>query len=166
MVHWSISNGSKVADGLYIKRVLLAVEDFLFFSLYSFSCIEKQVMTLKQLWLLSCLALFWFAWNELRASCSAPILHSSYQCHLHPTPPVTLERVLQHRTWYWMCLHPSTGCKYCSEPCSVSCWVYLASNHRWIHVCDDCVDELLRLTGFDICQYPHRSPYSNAQVRQ
>jgi hypothetical protein len=29
-------------------------DDFLFFSLYSFSCIAKQVMTLKQLWLLFC----------------------------------------------------------------------------------------------------------------
>jgi len=48
-------NGSKVADGLYIKRVLLALEDFHFFSLYMFPCIAKQVMTLKQLRLLSCL---------------------------------------------------------------------------------------------------------------
>jgi hypothetical protein len=48
MVHWSMRNGSRVADELYIKRVLLALEDFLFFSLYTFSCIAKQVMTLKQ----------------------------------------------------------------------------------------------------------------------
>jgi hypothetical protein len=46
-------NGSKVADKLYIKRVLLASGDFLFFSLYSFSCIAKQVTTLKQLRFLS-----------------------------------------------------------------------------------------------------------------
>jgi len=31
-----------VVDELYIKRVLIALEDFLFFSLYSFSCIAKQ----------------------------------------------------------------------------------------------------------------------------
>jgi hypothetical protein len=55
MVHRSMGNGSRVADGLYIKRVLLALEDFLFFSLYTFSCIAKQVTTLKQLRLLSCL---------------------------------------------------------------------------------------------------------------
>ena len=55
MVHRSMRNGSMVVDGLYIKRVLLALEDFLFFSLYSFSCISKQVTTLKQLRLLSCL---------------------------------------------------------------------------------------------------------------
>jgi len=55
MVHRSMRNGSRVADELYIKRVLLALEDFLFFSLYSFSCIAKQVTTLKQLRLLSCL---------------------------------------------------------------------------------------------------------------
>jgi hypothetical protein len=46
---------SSVADELYIQRVLLALEDFLFFSLYSFSCIAKHVTTLKQLRLLSCL---------------------------------------------------------------------------------------------------------------
>jgi len=55
MVHRSMRNGSRVADGLYIKRVLLALEDFFFFSLYSFCCIAKQVTTLKQLRLLSCL---------------------------------------------------------------------------------------------------------------
>jgi len=52
MIHWSMENGSRVADKLYIKRVLLALEDFLFFSLYSFSCIAKHVMTLKQFRLL------------------------------------------------------------------------------------------------------------------
>jgi hypothetical protein len=54
MVHQSMRNDSRVTDGLYIKRVLLALEDFLFFSLYSFSCIAKQVTTMKQLRLLSC----------------------------------------------------------------------------------------------------------------
>jgi hypothetical protein len=44
----------RVADELYIKRVLLALEEFLLFSLYSFSCIAKQVTALKQLRLLSC----------------------------------------------------------------------------------------------------------------
>jgi hypothetical protein len=53
MVHQCMRNGSQVADKLYIKRVLLALEDFLFFSLYSFSCIAKQVTTLKQLRYLS-----------------------------------------------------------------------------------------------------------------
>jgi hypothetical protein len=48
-------NDSRVVDELYIKRMLLALEDFPFFSLYSFSCIAKQVTTLKQLRLLSCL---------------------------------------------------------------------------------------------------------------
>jgi hypothetical protein len=60
----------------------------------------------------------------------------------------------------------SKGCKYCSEPCSVSCWVYLAPNLHWIHLCDDCVDNLQRLTGFDLCQYPYRWSYSNSQARQ
>jgi hypothetical protein len=55
MVHQRMKNDSRVAAELYIKRVLLALEDSLFFSLYAFSCIAKQVMTLKQLQLLSCL---------------------------------------------------------------------------------------------------------------
>ena len=55
MVHRSMRNGSRVADELYIKRVLTVLEDFLFFSLYSFSCIAKQVTTLKQLRFWSCL---------------------------------------------------------------------------------------------------------------
>jgi len=80
ILHRSMRNGSRVADELYIKRVSMALEDFLFFSLYSFSCIAKQVTTLKQLRLLSCLVL------------------SCFQYHLRLTPLVTLERVLQYRT--------------------------------------------------------------------
>jgi len=85
MVHRGMRNGSRVADELYIKRVLMVLEDFLFFSLYLFSCIAEQVTTLKQLRLLSCLVLL-------------SVLHYCYQYHLRLTPPVTLERVLQHRT--------------------------------------------------------------------
>jgi hypothetical protein len=55
MVHRSMRNGSKVADELYIERVLLVFEDFLFFSLDSFSCIAKQGTTLKQFRFLSSL---------------------------------------------------------------------------------------------------------------
>jgi len=47
MVHRSMRDGSREADELYIKRVLLALENFLFFSLYSFSCIAKQATALK-----------------------------------------------------------------------------------------------------------------------
>jgi hypothetical protein len=54
MVHRSIRNDSREADDLYIKIVFLELEDFLFFSLYSFSCIANQVTTLKQLGLRSC----------------------------------------------------------------------------------------------------------------
>jgi len=66
MVHRSMRNDSRVADELYMKRVLLVLEDFLFFSLYSFSCIAKQVTTLKQFRLLSCLDSLG---NEHGASC-------------------------------------------------------------------------------------------------
>jgi len=47
MVHRSMRNGSRVADGLYIKRVVLALEDFLFFSVYSFSCLASNSTTLE-----------------------------------------------------------------------------------------------------------------------
>jgi len=49
MVHQSMGNSSRVADELYIKGVLAVWDGFLFISLYSFSCIVKQVTTLKQL---------------------------------------------------------------------------------------------------------------------
>jgi hypothetical protein len=55
MLRQYISHDSRVADELYINRMLLALEDFLFFSLHSFTCIAKQFTTLKQLQLLSCL---------------------------------------------------------------------------------------------------------------
>ena len=37
----------EMADELYIKRVLMVLEDFLFFSLYSFSCIASNSTTWK-----------------------------------------------------------------------------------------------------------------------
>jgi len=43
MVHRNMRNDSRVVDEVYIKRGRLVLEDFLFFSLYSFSCIAKQV---------------------------------------------------------------------------------------------------------------------------
>ena len=49
MVHRSMKNGSRVADELYIKRVLMVLEGFLFFSLYSFSCIASNSPTLKHI---------------------------------------------------------------------------------------------------------------------
>jgi hypothetical protein len=41
-------------SGTYIKRSCFVLEDFLFISLYWFSWIAKQVMTLKQLQFVSC----------------------------------------------------------------------------------------------------------------
>jgi hypothetical protein len=55
MVHRSLRIDSRLADELYVKRVLLVLEDFLFFSLYLFYCIAKQFMTLKHCRLCSCL---------------------------------------------------------------------------------------------------------------
>ena len=47
IAHQKIRIGLIVADQLYLKILLLALEDFLFFSLNSLSCIAKQVTTLK-----------------------------------------------------------------------------------------------------------------------
>jgi len=49
MVHRGMRNCSMVVDKLYIKKGCCMLDDFLFFSLYKFSCIAKQVTTLKQL---------------------------------------------------------------------------------------------------------------------
>jgi hypothetical protein len=40
-------NDLRVADGMYIKRGLLNLEDFFLFWLYSFNCIGKQEISLK-----------------------------------------------------------------------------------------------------------------------
>jgi len=85
MVHRSMKNGSRVADELNIKRVLIALEDFLFFSLYSFSCIANNTPTLE-IYLDSC--------PSIRTS--SLVRQPSH--HLRPTPPVTLERVIHIRT--------------------------------------------------------------------
>jgi hypothetical protein len=55
MAHLNMRNGLRMAVQLYIQRVLSLLEDFLFFSHYSFSCIAMQVTTLKRLRLLSSL---------------------------------------------------------------------------------------------------------------
>jgi len=112
--------------------------------------------------------LSWFHWwYELWAFFALfSTTYCCYQYHLHPTPPVPLERVFTYRIWYRICLHPSTRCDYCSEPCTGYYWVDLALNHHWILVCDDCVDKSLRLTGIDIREHPHKSPYRNANVQQ
>jgi len=77
MVHRSMGNGSRVADELYIKRVLMALEDFLFFSLYSFSCIANNSPTLKHI-------LIFVSRYALR------VLVLQYPYHLRPIPPVTI----------------------------------------------------------------------------
>jgi hypothetical protein len=57
------------------------LEDFLFFSLYSFSCIAKQVTTLKTA---PTLVLSWFPRNEPRASC--PAFSITLVLPISPTP--------------------------------------------------------------------------------
>jgi hypothetical protein len=92
MVHQSMGNGSRVANELYIKRVLLALEVFLFFSLYSFSCIAKQVTTLKQLRLLSCLVLSLFPRDEHRVS--DPAFEITFLLPISPTSDPACYRYL------------------------------------------------------------------------
>jgi hypothetical protein len=88
MVHQSLRTDLRVADELYITRVSLALEDFLFFSIYSFFCIAKQPTTLKQFWLLFCL-------NFLNTSFARSL--SGVRCHT-PVPNITYTwpRLLDH----------------------------------------------------------------------
>jgi len=109
MVHRSMRNGSRVADELYIKRVLMALEDFLFFSVYSFSCIAKEVTTLKQLRLLSCLVLF-------------SIPHYCHQYHLRPTLLVTPAVILVlHTLSLRFSMRARWQLKACSRACMSAC---------------------------------------------
>jgi hypothetical protein len=107
MVHRSMEDDSRVADELYIKRVLLVLEDFHFFSLYSFSCIAKHVMTLKELRLLSCL-------DSLKTNFKPFVLFSRYHiCVTNITyarpRPLQRYKVMfaslygQNRFWYPPC---------------------------------------------------------------
>jgi len=54
-IHQSMGDDSSVAEKLYIRRDYLEWENFLFVSLYSFSCIARQRTTLKKLQHMSCL---------------------------------------------------------------------------------------------------------------
>jgi hypothetical protein len=81
MVHQSIGDHSRVADEFCIKRVLLTLKDFLFFCLYSFSCIANQLTTLKQLRLLSCFMLI----SSVRISSTWPRVRQ-YCYSISPTP--------------------------------------------------------------------------------
>jgi len=86
MVHQSMRDDSRVADELYIKRVLLALEDFLFFSLYSFSCISKASYDFETAFSLVLLP------SKQTSSLLSRflILYYCHQYHLCPTPPVTV----------------------------------------------------------------------------
>ena len=63
------------------------LEDSLFFSLYSLSCIRKASTTLKQLRLLRCLDLLKHTSNTLSPNM---VSHHCYKYHLRLTPPVTV----------------------------------------------------------------------------
>jgi len=91
MVHRVMRNGSMVVDILYIKRGCCTLEDFFFFLLFSISCIEREVTTLKQLWFV---AYSDFLDTNFKYRVSTTISLYCYQYHLPPNPPITLERVL------------------------------------------------------------------------
>jgi len=74
IVHRGMENGSMVVDELYIQRGCCTLEDFLLFSLYLFSCIVKQVTTLKQLWFWSCSDCL-----DMTFECHVPITISHYR---------------------------------------------------------------------------------------
>jgi len=81
MVYWSMRNNSEVADELYTRRVYWRWRISFLFSLYSFCCIAKQVITLKQLWSFSC---FDSSRYELRLLC----LVSEITCSLPISPTI------------------------------------------------------------------------------
>jgi len=91
MVHRSMRNDSRVADEVYITRCCLVLEDCLFFSLCSFSCIAKQV----RLWNSSdsTLVLIPSKWT-LKHLVLIMISHYWHEYHICPILPITLERVL------------------------------------------------------------------------
>lgn len=74
MVYWSMGNDLRGADKLYIKRGSLVLDDFFFFSLYSFSCIEKQRMNL---------VLVMPCFLETNVECFVLSLMSQYCIHYH-----------------------------------------------------------------------------------
>jgi hypothetical protein len=127
----------------------LVLEDFLFFSFYSFSWIAMHDTTLKQFWLWSCL-------DSLEINIGFLFLFSdiTFMLPISPTPDpaqYTQTSAIQC-IWYWMCIHPSTGCKYCSEPWMLTCWVKSGPSHCWIHICNTCTDELMGHAGCNIHQ--------------
>jgi hypothetical protein len=48
MVHRSMRDNSRVVKEMFIKRHCLGLDNFIFFYLDLFSCIAKEVTTLKQ----------------------------------------------------------------------------------------------------------------------
>jgi len=98
MVHAAMKNGSMVVDKLYIKKRCCTLEDFLFFSLYSFLCIAMQVMTLKQLWSLSCSDSLDMNFENLVL---ITISHYYSHNHLRPNLPITT-RTISNWEFCWI----------------------------------------------------------------
>jgi len=154
MEYRSSRNESRGADKQYIKRGCLVLEDYLLFSLYSYSCILIQLTT-------GILILAWLLGPNFQQVVLFRISHFTFQFHQSPTCQSTLLCVPTDCTWYWIFFFPSTGCKKFSKPWSVSSWVYLAPNHHGIRIHDDCVDIPIQHTVFDLSQCTYRSPYDD-----
>jgi len=103
---------------------------FLLILLYSIAIDNFEKASMHSLFLLMCSS----------SPCPNPKLTGLILISAMSDPACYTTTSLSQHTSNWMCLCPSTRCKYCSEPCSVSCWVYPASNHCWADDCDDCVD--------------------------
>jgi len=81
-----MENGSRVADELYIKRVLMVLEDFLFFSLYSFSCIASNSTILKNILILVPRYALQVQFRNIHITCARTRpLQLPSQCHLPMT---------------------------------------------------------------------------------
>jgi hypothetical protein len=80
-------NSSEVSGEVYIKRGWLRLEDFLFFSLYSFSCL----VPIPQLWkYFRALVLSWLVLSRAATPLRIPSLRKTlHPCRLRSTLPVT-----------------------------------------------------------------------------
>jgi len=80
MVHRRTRNGSRVEDEVYIKRGYVVLEELFYVSLYSLSCIAKQV----RLWTSSDLCLALISW--IRTSSACPDSDITFTLLISPTP--------------------------------------------------------------------------------
>jgi len=122
-----MEDGSSMADEVYIQRGCLVLEDFLFFSLYSFSCIASNSTTLGILFD-SCLCLV------LSIRISSSVLQHPH--HALMTLPVTLEPVSPHIHQILVVF------QHYLSPFVDLCWYFCEETDSYITICTYCSPDL------------------------